>query len=149
MRCLENPFWFGSTCVDPHDILEPYVTQILWYPNCCTRYGRYFWTPTLFGLTFDVVWSISCTGHHSYQQGNIVPWPHTKKTPSGIGPKHCRLLCGIFLQVSFPQILDIGGNLKEHKRYSFLYQKNYWYRNNLLAYLTNFPKHLHRYDLEL
>jgi hypothetical protein len=27
--CLGNPFQFGCTYVEPHGILEPYVTQIL------------------------------------------------------------------------------------------------------------------------
>jgi hypothetical protein len=29
MICLETPFWFGCTCVEPRGILEPDVTQSL------------------------------------------------------------------------------------------------------------------------
>jgi hypothetical protein len=57
--------------------------------------------------------SISCIGPHSFQQGNIVPLPHPKKIPSGLGPIYSRLLCGTFLPVSFPPIFDMGESLKE------------------------------------
>jgi hypothetical protein len=29
MRCPETTFQFGSTYVEPHGILEPYVTRII------------------------------------------------------------------------------------------------------------------------
>jgi hypothetical protein len=38
-----------------------------------------------------------------------------KQIPSGLGPKYLRLLCGIFLPVSFPPMFDMGESLKERK----------------------------------
>jgi hypothetical protein len=35
----------------------------------------------LLGPSLTVVWSISCIGPHSCQQGNIVPLPHPQKNP--------------------------------------------------------------------
>jgi hypothetical protein len=35
--CLEKPFLFGCTYVDPDNILYPDVTQSLWCPSWCTR----------------------------------------------------------------------------------------------------------------
>jgi hypothetical protein len=38
-----------------------------------------------------------------------------KRVPSGIGPKYSRLLCGVFITVSLPPMLDRRDILKEHK----------------------------------
>jgi hypothetical protein len=38
-----------------------------------------------------------------------------KKIPSGLGPIYSRLLCGIFLPVSFPPMFDMGEILKEYE----------------------------------
>jgi hypothetical protein len=38
-----------------------------------------------------------------------------KKFSSGINPNYSRLLCGIFLLVSFPPMFDMGESLKECK----------------------------------
>jgi hypothetical protein len=72
-----------------------------------------------------------------------------KKIPSGLDPKYSRLLCGIFLPVSFPPMFDMGESLKECKGDIFSVGKNCEQRNNLLANLTIFPKHLHRSDLQI
>jgi hypothetical protein len=46
-----------------------------------------------------------------------------KKIPSGIRPKYFRLLCGIFLPVSFPPMFDMRESLKEHKGDLFSFEK--------------------------
>jgi hypothetical protein len=46
-----------------------------------------------------------------------------KNLPSGIGPKYYRLLCGIFLPVSFPPMFDMGESLKERKGDLFSVEK--------------------------
>jgi hypothetical protein len=38
-----------------------------------------------------------------------------ERTPSGYDCKQCGFLCGLFLTVSVPPILDMGENLKERK----------------------------------
>jgi hypothetical protein len=47
-----------------------------------------------------------------------------KKNSSGITPKYSRLLCGIFLPVSFPPMFDKGESLKENKDDLFSIGKN-------------------------
>jgi hypothetical protein len=42
---------------------------------------------------------------------NIIP----ERTPSGYEYKQCGFLCGLFLRVSIPLILDMGVKLKEKK----------------------------------
>jgi hypothetical protein len=36
-----------------------------------------------------------------------------KNIRSGLGPKYSRILCGVFLPVSFLPMFDMGDNLKE------------------------------------
>jgi hypothetical protein len=46
-----------------------------------------------------------------------------KRNPSGLIPIYSRLLCGIFLPVSFPPMFDMGESLKECKGDIFFVRK--------------------------
>jgi hypothetical protein len=46
-----------------------------------------------------------------------------KKIPSELDPKYSRILCGIFLPVSFSPMFDMGGSLKERKGDLFSVEK--------------------------
>jgi hypothetical protein len=68
---------------------------------------------TLFGSSLVTVWSISCTGLHSYQWVVLFLDHIHKKIPSGLGPIYSRFLCGNFLPISFPPMFDMGESLEE------------------------------------
>ena len=72
-RCLGIPSQFGCTDVDHCDISKSSSTQSPWYSALYIGYESYWCTPTPSGPFLDAECSISCTGHHSFPQGNNVP----------------------------------------------------------------------------
>ena len=149
MRCLGNPFLFGCTFAEPHGISKPEVVQSLWYPTWCASYGKYLWTPTLFGSSLAAVWSISCTGLHSYQHGNIVPWPHPQKNPKWDRPRIFQIPLWKFSPSKFPTNVWHGGEPWGVRRWSFHCRKKFEQRNNLLIDLAIFLGHPHLSGLQI
>jgi hypothetical protein len=82
-------------------------------PSLVRKVWKVLVNSELLGPSLATVWSISCIGPHSCQQGNTVLYRIHKKIPSGIGPIYSRLLCGTFLPVSFPPMFDMRESFKE------------------------------------
>ena len=148
-RCTETPFQFGCTCVEPHGISKPDVARSIWYPTWWTRYGKYLWTPTLFGSSLVAVWSISCTGLHIYQQGSIVPWPHPQKIPKWDQPHIFLIPLWKFSPSTFPTNVWHGGQPWGVRRWYFPCRKNCEQRKNLVADLIIFLRHPHIFYLQM
>ena len=72
-RCRGSPYQFRCTDVDHCNISESGVTRSPGYSALYAWYEIFWCTPTLSGPFLDVEWSILCTSHHSFSQGNIVP----------------------------------------------------------------------------
>ena len=83
-----------------------------------------------------IVWSMSCTGPHSFQQGNNVPLPHPQTNPKWDQPRIFQIPLWNFAPSKFPTNFWHGEDLYEVRRWSFLCAKNCEQRNNLLTDLT-------------
>jgi hypothetical protein len=59
-------------------------------------------TPTLFGSSLAAVWSISCTGLHSYQHDSTVLLPHPQKNPKLAQPHIFQIPLWNFAPSKFP-----------------------------------------------
>jgi hypothetical protein len=113
MRCLGNPFWFGCTYVEPHDISEKMSLRVfdthlgaqgmeiicelqhclaLLLPQCGPSHVLVFIVINKIVLFFDRI---------------------HKKIPSGLDPIYSRFLCGTLIPVSFPPMFDMGESLEE------------------------------------
>ena len=86
-----SPSQFGCINVDHCDISESSVTWSPWYSALYTRYEICWCTPTPSCPSLNIEWSIWCTGHHSFPQGNIVPWRHLWKRLKWNFRKHSRI----------------------------------------------------------
>ena len=146
--CLGNPIQIGCTYVEPHSISEPDVAQSLWYLAWCSRYGKYLWTLALFGSSLAIMWSISCTNLHSYQQGNIVPWPHPQKNPKWARPHIFQIALWNFSPSNFSTNVWHGGEPWGVWRWSFPFWK-ICEQGNKLADSTIFLGHPHLSILQI
>ena len=124
---------------EPHGISKPYATRRLWYIDWCARYGKYLWTSTLFGYSLATMWSISCTGLHSYQQGSIVPWPHPEKNPKWDQPHIFHIPLWKVSPCKFTTNVWHGGETWGVWRWSFPWKKKIENINNLLIDVQNYP----------
>ena len=114
-RCRGIPSQFGCTDVDQCDISESGATQSLWYSLLYAWYESYWCSLTPSGPFLNTEWSILCTGHHSFPQGNTVSWRHLWKRPKWDLFQTFQTLLMSFAHNKYPTNFDTGDYLKECK----------------------------------
>jgi hypothetical protein len=115
MRCPETPFQFGCTCVNPHSISELDVLKV---------FDTHLGVQGMEGIFELWHYLVLLLMHLGPSHVLVIIISHKvilfldhihKKIPSGIDPKHSRILCGHFLPIIFPPMFDMRESLKEHK----------------------------------